>query len=126
MSVDEEFSAVYGQYFHEKDDENDDENYEESDDDEDEVCVSQAEDDTEQTFVKMDLYVVDVKEEELVTKFLSKDCCNNECHTLIPRELIESTRNNCRNKMSKNELDLVILSHIEAGIMSNEKLESVY
>ncbi|XP_036329826.1 uncharacterized protein LOC118741966 [Rhagoletis pomonella] len=73
----------------------------------------------------MDLYVVDVKEEELVTKFLSKDCCNNECHTLIPREMIESTRNNCL-EMSKNELDLVILSHIEAGIMSNEKLESVY
>ncbi|XP_036321008.1 uncharacterized protein LOC118735395 isoform X2 [Rhagoletis pomonella] len=73
----------------------------------------------------MDLYVVDVKEEELVTKFLSKDCCNNECHTLIPREMIESTRNNCL-EMSKNELDLVIPSHIEAGIMSNEKLESVY
>nr|XP_022908321.1 uncharacterized protein LOC111419695 isoform X2 [Onthophagus taurus] len=130
MSVDEEFSAVYRQYFLENDEDNVQDNGMSDNDlnsngDDDSLHFSQAEDNMEQSWVSLELSVVDEKEKELVTNFLSKDCCNNKCHTMIPQKMIENTRNNCL-EISKNELDLVILSRIEAGKMCNEELESVY
>lgn len=73
----------------------------------------------------MDLSAIDIKEEELMNEFLSKDCCKKKCHTVIPPKMITNTRNNCL-ELSKNELDLVILSQIESGMMCNEELEYVY
>lgn len=48
----------------------------------------------EQSCVRMDLFAVDEKEEELVTKFHAKDCCNKKWQTNLPRKMIENTRNN--------------------------------
>ena len=96
MSVDEEFSVVYSQYCPQNDEDKDD-----SDDDvrshgdDEEVYLSHAEGDMEQSFVTMDLSAVDEEEQVLIINYLSKDCCNNKCQTIIPRKMIENTRNNC-------------------------------
>lgn len=123
MSVEEEFSAVYRQYFGENEEDSD-----KSDIDNDldsDYDLYQARDDTEESFVKMDLSMADLEEEEVIAKFLSTDCCIKKCNTLIPRDRIVSSRTNCL-ELSKNKLDLVILSNIEAGIRYNEEFQGVY
>lgn len=113
MCIEEEFEAVLNKYFDEDDEEilndgtlNDDYN----------------EPEMERTFIEMDLSITDVNEEELINEFFSKDCCKKKCHTVIPRKMITNTRNNCL-ELSKNKLDLVILSQFETGMMCNEELD---
>lgn len=100
MCIEEEFCAVYSKYFDEDDEEilNDTDRSEDgtSNSDDNEPDISQAEDEEERTFNLMDLSAIDVKEEELINEFLSKDCCKKKCHSVIPRKMITNTRNNCR------------------------------
>lgn len=128
MSVDEEFSEVFQNYFGENE-ENDDDSFDDVGINYDEELQSlfQAEDqmEVEQSFFTMDLSTIDNKEKELVNKFISQDCCNKKCQKMIPRKIIENARNNYL-ELSKHELDLVMLSHIESAIMCTDKLGDAY
>lgn len=123
MSVDEEVSFVLRQYIGE--DEQDSDKTDIDNDFDSDHDLHQAGDNTEESFVKMDLSIVDLEEEKLITKYFSTDCCVKKCNTLIPRDRIVDSRMNCL-ELSKNKLDLVILSNIEAGIRYNAELQSVY
>lgn len=128
MSVDEEFSEVFQKYFGENE-ENDDDSFDDVGINYDEELLSlfQAEDqmEVEQIFFTMDLSTIDNKEKDLVNKFISQDCCNKKCQKMIPREIIKNARNNYL-ELSKHELDLVMLSHIESAIICTDKLGDAY
>ncbi|KAI4455778.1 hypothetical protein MML48_9g00002263 [Holotrichia oblita] len=72
MSVEEEFSAVYRQYFGENEEDSDKSDIDNNLDSDYELY--QARDDREESFVKMDLSMADLEGEELIAKFLSTDC----------------------------------------------------
>lgn len=116
------FSAVHRQYVDENKKDNVQDN-ERSDDDvnsnihDDERHLFQTKGDVKQNFVRTDISDVNKEEKDLVTKFLLNDCCNNKCNTRIPRKTIENTRTNSL-ELSKNELDLVILSHVQVVYLS--------
>lgn len=122
MCVGEELSAVYRQYVDENKEDNVQDN-ERSDDDvnsnihDDERYLFRAKGDVKQNFVRTDMSDVNKEEKDLVTKFLLNDCCNNKCNTKIPRKTVENTRINCL-ELSYNELELVILSHVQVVYLS--------
>ncbi|XP_071053768.1 uncharacterized protein [Onthophagus taurus] len=61
-----------------------------------------------------DVSLEDKEEQEKITQFFKKSCCNRKCNFVIPRDMILKSRNNFID-LEKDQQDLIILSKIESG-----------
>ena len=63
----------------------------------------------------------DIEEDDKVSIFLAKQCCNTHCHTQFSREEISEHRDMCA-QLTKTELDMVIMGKMSVLCIGISKL----